>query len=366
MLIKGAVLDERGATRPYRDSTPLSIVELELAEPGPGEVLVDVEAAGVCHSDLSVINGARPRPVPMLLGHEAAGRVVSLGEDVDDVAVGDRVVLSYLPRCGDCPGCHSNGRFPCTPGNAANGAGEMFGGGSRLTRDGEPVHHHLGVSGFATHAVVDKRSLVRVDDDVPAEVAALLGCAVLTGGGAVRHAGAVAAGESVAVVGLGGVGLAAVLTAVATGAAEVVAVDPVPAKREIAASLGATRVLHPDETGDLSVDCAIEAAGAVPAVHTAVAATAPGGRTVIVGLTHPDARASISPLDLVAGGRSVVGSYMGSSVPSRDIPAYLDLWRAGRLPVDRLISARIPLEDLNEAMDALDEATALRQIVVPQ
>lgn len=301
----------------------------------------------------------------MLLGHEAAGRIVAVGPEVTGFAAGDRVVLSYLPRCGACAGCASDGRFPCAPGSRANAAGELFGGGRRLSRDGAPVHHHLGVSAFATHAVVDQRSLVRIDDDVPAEVAALLGCAVLTGGGALLNAAALRAGESVAVVGLGGVGLAAVLTAAALDAGEIVAVDPVPAKREPALTLGATRALATEEAADLAQDVVVEAAGAGPAVSTALAATGPGGRTVIAGLAHPDVRVPLSPLDLVAGGRSVLGSYMGSSVPARDVPRFVALWRDGRLPVERLISARIALSDLNAAMDALADATALRQVVLP-
>jgi len=365
VLIKGAVLRELGVARPYRETAPLSIVDLELAAPSDGEVLVEIEAAGVCHSDLSVIDGNRPRPVPMLLGHEAAGRVVSLGAGVADLAVGDRVVLSYLPRCGACAGCASDGRFPCVPGSAANGAGELFGGGRRLSYDGAPVHHHLGVSAFATHAVVDRRSVVRVSSSVPAEVAALLGCAVLTGGGALLNAADLHEGESVAVVGLGGVGLAAVLTAAAVGAREIVAIDPMPAKRSTAAALGATRTLDPSETAGLALDCVVEAAGAAPAVATAIAATGPGGRTIIAGLTHPDARVEISPLALVAGGRSIVGSYMGNSVPARDVPRFVALWQQGRLPVERLVSARIKLTDLNQAMDDLADATALRQVVLP-
>jgi alcohol dehydrogenase len=344
---------------------PLSIVDVTLDPPSDGEVLVEIEAAGVCHSDLSVIDGNRPRPVPMLLGHEAAGRVVTVGPGVSSVAVGDRVVLSYLPRCGSCAGCASNGRFPCVPGSAANGAGELLGGGRRLSLDGAPVHHHLGVSAFATHAVVDHRSLVKVDPSVPAEVAALLGCAVLTGGGALLNAAQLRPGESVAVVGLGGVGLAAVLTAAAVGAREIIAIDPMPSKRETAAALGATRTLDPSEATDLAADCVVEAAGAAAAVSTAIAATGPGGRTIIAGLTHPDARVELSPLALVAGGRSIIGSYMGNSVPSRDIPRFATLWQQGRLPVERLVSARIQLTDLNEAMDNLANATALRQLVLP-
>jgi alcohol dehydrogenase len=365
VLIRGAVLRTVGMARPYRTTEPLSIVDLSLDPPSDGEVLVEIEAAGVCHSDLSVIDGNRPRPVPMLLGHEAAGRVVTVGPGVSSVAVGDRVVLSYLPRCGSCAGCASNGRFPCVPGSAANGAGELLGGGRRLSLDGAPVHHHLGVSAFATHAVVDHRSLVKVDPSVPAEVAALLGCAVLTGGGALLNAAHLQPGESVAVVGLGGVGLAAVLTAAAVGAREIIAIDPMPSKRETAAALGATRTLDPSEATDLAADCVVEAAGAAAAVSTAIAATGSGGRTIIAGLTHPDARVELSPLALVASGRSIIGSYMGNSVPSRDIPRFANLWKEGRLPVERLVSARIQLANLNEAMDNLADATALRQLVLP-
>jgi alcohol dehydrogenase len=364
MRITGAVLEESGRPAPYRDSRPLTVAELELDAPGPSELLVRIEAAGLCHSDLSVVNGDRPRPVPMLLGHEAAGIVEATGDAVPDVAIGDRVVLTFLPRCGGCAACRTDGRLPCEPGSAANGAGELLGGGTRLARDGRPVAHHLGASAFATHAVVDRRSVVPVAPDVPPEVAALLGCAVLTGGGAVRNAAAPAAGEPVLVVGLGGVGLAAVLVAVALGH-PVIAVDAVPAKLETALALGAARAYLPDDLLAVGVRApvVVEAAGSARAFETAFAATAPGGRTVTVGLPNPAARATIPPLVLTAEARTVVGSYLGSSVPARDVPVYADLWRSGRLPVERLVSDRIRLDDLNGALDALASGTALRQLV---
>ena len=183
MKIRGAVLEACGGSRPFADSTPITICELDLDPPGPGELLVKVEAAGICHSDLSVVDGSRVRPTPMLLGHEAAGRVVQLGDDAVDLRVGQRVVMTFLPRCEQCAACATDGRLPCEPGSAANGAGTLMGGGIRLHRNGIDVHHHLGVSGFASYAVVNRQSLVPVDDDVPADVAAVLGCAVLTGGG---------------------------------------------------------------------------------------------------------------------------------------------------------------------------------------
>lgn len=365
MRITGAVLEEIGRLGPWAQTRPLTVSDLELDPPGPGEVLVQIEAAGVCHSDLSVVNGDRPRPVPMLLGHEASGRVIEVGPEASALVAGQRVVMTFLPRCGECSGCATNGRMPCVPGSASNGAGELLGGGRRLHRDGQPVHHHLGVSAFATHAVVDARSVVAVEDDVPPEVAAVLGCAVLTGGGALLNATPPEDGQSVMIVGLGGVGMAALLAAVALGKGEIVAVDGVAAKRERALGLGATRAIDPVELASSGVRCdvVVEAAGNVRAFEAALAATAPGGRTVTVGLPHPDARASISPLQLVAEARTVIGSYLGSAVPTRDIPVFAQWWREGRLPVEALVSSRIALDDINLAMDELSSGRALRQII---
>lgn len=255
--------------------------------------------------------------------------------------------------------------MPCVPGSGSNSSGELLRGGRRLTRDGVPVHHHLGVSAFATHAVVDTRSVVAVDDDVPPDVAAVLGCAVLTGGGALLNAAPPEPGQSVMVVGLGGVGMAALLAAVALGSGDVVAVDGVAAKRQQARELGATTVLEPAEVASSGVRCdvVVEAAGNVRAFETALAATAPGGRTVTVGLPPPDAMASVSPLQLVAEARTVMGSYLGSAVPTRDIPVFAQWWREGRLPVEALVSSRIGLGDVNQAMDELAAGTALRQII---
>lgn len=371
MKIEGAVLERTDASRPFADSRPLTLSTLELDEPGPGELLVRIEAAGVCHSDLSVVDGNRVRPTPMLLGHEAAGIVERVGEGDQDpaleapaIGVGDRVVMTFLPRCGECPECRTDGRLPCRVGSAANNEGTLVGGGSRLHRDGAPVAHHLGVSGFATHAVVSATSVVRVDPDVPAEVAALLGCAVLTGGGAVLNAGRPAPGDDVVVVGLGGVGMAAVLVAVATGH-RVIGVDALPAKLQLARDLGADLAYSPADAvaAGVRAPVVIEAAGHPAAFETAFALTAPGGTTVTVGLPRPDARSSIAPLTLTAEARTVIGSYLGSSVPSRDIPRYVDLWRQGVLPVEKLVSARVGLGDLNEAMDALASGEALRQLI---
>jgi Zn-dependent alcohol dehydrogenase len=365
VAIRGAVLERIGAPRPYAQSRPLAVTQLDLAAPGDGELLVRIEAAGVCHSDLSVVDGNRVRPVPMLLGHEAAGIVERVGPGVTAVAPGQRVVLVFLPRCGHCPACATDGLTPCEPGSAANAAGTLLGGGIRLERAGRPVYHHLGVSGFATHAVVSQASAVPVPDDVPPPVAALLGCAVLTGGGALLNVGRPAPGQTVAVVGLGGVGMAAVLTGLAHDDVDVIAIDRLPGKLATARALGAHRAYTPQQAVDEGVraQVVIEAVGHPAALRTAIELTAPGGRTVTVGLPPPDTRISVSPLGFVAEGRSLIGSYLGSAVPARDIPRFVALWRAGRLPVQALVSATIRLDDINDAMDHLADGTAVRQLI---
>lgn len=365
MKIHGAVLEEIGRSQPYSTSAPITVCELDLAAPEEGEILVRMEASGVCHSDLSVVNGHRVRPVPMLLGHEAAGIVEALGEGVDDLSVGQRVVMTFLPRCGECTACATDGRLPCEPGTEANNAGTLLGGGQRLTRDGELVKHHLGVSGFATHAVVNRRSVVPVGDDVPAEVAAVLGCAVLTGGGALLNAADPQPGESVMIVGLGGVGMACLLTAVALGVERIVAVDMAEDKRRLALEHGAHEVYSPDEVQEQGIRTthAVECAGHPSAFTTAFSATAPGGRTVTAGLPAPDQTAEIAPLTITGEARTIIGSYLGSSVPSRDIPTYEQMWREGRLPVEKLISSRITLKDINTAMDHLADGRAVRQVI---
>lgn len=365
MRIRAAVLERIGTRRPYATSTPIRVRSLDLADPGEHEVLVRIEVAGICHSDLSVVDGTRPRSLPLALGHEAAGIVEVVGSAVTDVAAGDRVVATFLPRCESCAECATDGRLPCSAGSASNGAGTLLGGGRRLSDGGAPVFHHLGVSGFATHAVIHRASLVKVDSDVPADVAALLGCAVLTGGGALLNASDATPGCPIIVIGLGGVGMAALLVARATGH-PVIGVDTLPEKLEAARELGAESVVTPDEaiTRGISASVVIECAGSAPAFETALAITAPGGTTVTVGLASPAAVAAVSPLILTAEARTVKGSYLGSSVPKRDIARYTELWRAGLLPVEKLVSGRTTLDDINAAMDALAEGRALRQLIV--
>jgi len=365
MRILGAVLRTSDALRPYSTSSPLTIEQLELDPPGPHEVLVRIEAAGICHSDLSVVNGSRLRPLPMLLGHEAAGIVEEIGSDVAGLSIGQRVVAAFLPRCGTCAACQTGGRLPCTPGSHANGEGTLLDGGRRLHAGDESIAHHLGVSAFATYAVMDARSLVAVGADVPPDIAAVLGCAVLTGGGAVLNAGRPTAGQTVAVVGLGGVGMAALLVAASVPGVTVVGIDANVGKLGLGLELGASATFTPEQALDagFTADVVIECAGVARAFETAVALTAPGGRTVSVGLPGPEAEVRISPLQLVAEAREIVGSYLGSAVPSRDIPYYENLWRQGLLPIENLITARIELKDINEGFETLANGDAVRQII---
>ena len=373
MRARSAVLREVGGATPYATSRPLSIEDVELAPPGEGEVLVGVRAAGLCHSDLSVVNGDRPRPVPMALGHEAAGEVLEVGAGVTHLRPGDHVVMVFVPSCGMCVPCREGRPALCEPGAVSNTAGTLLSGARRITdADGHDLHHHLGCSAFADHAVVSERSLVKVDADLPWDQAALFGCAVLTGVGAVVNTAQVRLGQSVAVVGLGGVGLNALLAALASGARDVVAVDTLQDKLDLARDLGATHTVlagpdAADEIRDLTgggVDVAVEMAGSVPAFETAYRGTRRGGTTVTGGLPNPAATWTVAPVHLVAEERTIKGSYIGSAVPQRDIPRYVELFRAGHLPVDKLLGERVPLADINAALDHLDSGHALRQVVM--
>jgi alcohol dehydrogenase len=374
MKIRAAVLTEMGAKSPYAETKPLKIEEVELAPPGHGEVLVKIGAAGLCHSDLSVINGDRPRPMPMALGHEAAGVVEALGEGVTDLKRGDHVVMVFVPSCGHCLPCSEGRPALCEPGAAANGAGTLLGGTRRLTRkDGSSINHHLGCSAFAEYATVSRRSLVKIDPELPLAEAALFGCAVLTGVGAVVNTAQVRAGASTAVIGLGGVGLASVLGARAAGARHIIAVDLSDAKLEIAKTLGATHTFNagaPDciekirEATGGGVEYAFELAGSVRALDTAYKITRRGGTTVTAGLPPPTATLALSPVNLVAEERTLKGSYVGTCVPSRDIPRYVDLYRQGKLAVDKLMSGTLKLEEINRGFDLLHEGKAVRQVIV--
>ncbi len=374
MKIRAAVLETIGAPAPYAQSQPLKIREVELAPPGHGEVLVRIRAAGLCHSDLSVISGDRPRPVPMVLGHESAGEVVECGPGVTDLAPGDRVVLVFMPSCGCCMPCMEGRPALCEPGAASNGAGTLLSGARRLAMNGQPVNHHVGVSCFADYAVVSRRSCVKLEADISFEEASLFGCAVLTGVGAVINTARLQAGTTAAVLGLGGVGFSALLAAVASGAREVIALDLNEGKLALARELGATATVNagdPDAMEQVKaltrggVDVAFEMAGAIPALELAWRITRRGGSTVTAGLPHPDKRFALPPVQLVAEERILRGSYIGSSVPARDIPRYIEMYQRGKLPVDRLMGEKLALADINRGFDRMASGLSLRDVIVP-
>ena len=377
MRIRAAVLNEMGASPPYTVSRPLRIEDIELDPPGRNEVLIKIAAAGLCHSDLSVINGDRPRPMPMALGHEAYGVVEEVGAGVADLRRGDHVVVVFVPSCGHCAPCAEGRPALCEPGAAANGAGTLLSGARRISRvpagPGAPLNHHLGCSVFAEYATVSRHSLVKIDPTVALDKAALFGCAVLTGVGAVVNTAQVRMGASVAVIGLGGVGLAALIGAVAAGARQIVAIDLSEGKLALARSLGATHTVNAGEADaveqvrDLSaggVEYAFEFAGSIRALDLAYRVTRRGGTTVTAGLPPSAATLALSAVSLVAEERTLKGSYIGTCVPARDVPRYIGLYQQGRLPVDRLLTGSMALDDINHGFDLLREGTAIRQVIV--
>lgn len=365
MRIRAAVLPRTGA--------PLELAELELADPGPGEALVRLHASGVCHSDLNAIDGTSETPCPAVLGHEGAGVVERVGEGAS-IRPGTRVVLSWMPACGRCEECRRDLVHLCRTAWDAMAAGALMDGTTRLSRGGDPVHHYALLSTFADRAVVDERSCVAIPDDVPFDVASLVGCGVATGVGSVWNTAGVRPGDRVCVLGCGGVGLSAVLAAAAVGAQPIVAVDVAEAKLEAALELGATAAVgwagSPEATAEAvrgasggGVDYAIEASGRPEAALAGFLATRPRGATVLVGIPRADAAIALPAVQLPRTERRVLGSFYGSSHPPRDFPRILELYRRGRLPLDRLVSHRLPLDAVSEAFDLMRAGAALRVVL---
>jgi alcohol dehydrogenase len=369
---RAAVLFDMGLSRPFAKSKPVKVEEIELDPPGFGEVLVKVAAAGLCHSDLSVVNGNRPRAMPMVLGHEGSGVIEELGEGVDDYEVGDHVVFIFVPSCGKCISCKEGKPALCDPGLAANGAGTLLSGEKKISLNGDLINHQVGVSCFAEYAVVSSKSLVKVDKSLPLDEAALFGCAVITGAGAVFNTANIKVGSTVAVVGLGGTGLAALMGAKAAGASKIIGIDLLQDKLDLAKQLGADEVYKADDPDILDnihkftkggVHYSFECVGSEKAMELAYKTLKRGGTVVSSGLSHPDKSFSIKHVDLVANEKIIKGSFLGSCVPDRDIPAYIDLYRSGRLPVDRLMSDHITLDEVNEGFDKLSDGNTVRQII---
>ncbi|MGN7949368.1 alcohol dehydrogenase catalytic domain-containing protein [Microbacterium sp. 22215] len=363
--MKAAVLRSTDSPAPWAGSVPIDVTSVDLAPPQRGEVLVRMEAAGVCHSDLSRIAGVRECHVPMLLGHEGCGIVAEVGPGVDGVAVGDKVTMTFMPRCGECASCRASGWRLCERGLAANAAGEMLAGGKRISIGDEVIDHHGGVSAFAEYAVVDQHSVVVIPREIPSSVGALLGCAVLTGGGAVINAAQAKPGQSVAIVGMGGVGLAAALVARAIDAASIAAIDTNPEKLTSAIEIVADTAHTPEDAiaAGLTFDIVIECVGHPAALASAIALTGVGGKTVTVGLPKPGSSITVDSLALVTSARSLIGSYMGSGVPADDITRYAQMYLDGSLAIDRLITGTTDLDHINTAMDRLHDGREIRQII---
>ncbi|MET8740562.1 zinc-binding dehydrogenase [Streptomyces sp. NPDC004728] len=371
MKTRAVVLRGTSTARPYSGTRPVEVEELELGAPREGEVLVRIAAASLCHSDLSVVNGDRVRPLPMALGHEAVGVVQETGPGVGRVSPGDHVALVFVPSCGFCGDCAAGRPALCAQAAAANGSGALLHGPSLLTdAAGNPVRHQLGVSAFSEHAVLAQESVVPIPKDIPFTVASMFGCAVLTGAGAVINTAALRPGQSTVVYGLGGVGLSAVLGARAAGAYPIIAVDPVQEKRELALRLGATHAYAPGEAlrqiRELTsggTEAAVEAVGSPKVMAECLSAVARGGKVVSVGLPAPDRVLEVPALAFAGEGKSLLGSYMGDAVPRRDIPRFLDLWRAGLMPVELMHTGTLPLTDINAALEELASGRAIRQVI---
>lgn len=369
MLTRAAVLAGAGA--------PFEVAEVELAAPGPGEALVRIRASGVCHSDQNAVDGTAPTRCPAVLGHEGAGVVEAVGPGTTRVKAGDRVALSWAPHCGACAECLRGLANLCSTAWPAMGAGGLLDGTTRLSRrDGSPVYHYSLVSSFAERAVVSERSCVPVPPEVPFDVAALVGCALTTGTGAVWRTAQVVPGERVAVFGCGGVGLSAVVGAVVAGATPIVAVDLAAEKLAAAADLGAEEQVlwagGPEETAARvveasggGVDYAIEATGRPEAMLAAFLSTRARGAAVLIGIPREDATLSLPALSIPRMERRVLGSLYGSALPERDFPALFDLYRRGRIPLDRLVSHRLPLDRIEDAFSLLRAGTARRVVLEP-
>ena len=372
MKCKAAILYDMSCKRPYNDTKPLKIENIELDSPGFDEVLVKVSAAGLCHSDLSVINGNRPRVMPMILGHEGSGIVQKVGEGVQNLDIGDHVVFVFVPSCGSCIACKEGRPALCDPALVAAGQGTLLSGKKRIKLHDDYINHMVGVSCFSEYTVVSSKSLVKVKKQLPLNEAALFGCAVITGAGAVFNTANIRVGSTVAVIGLGGTGLAAIMGAVAAGASKVIGIDILEEKMNTAKQLGAHEVFNANDGqvidkvksfANNGVNYSFECVGSEKAMELAYKILKRGGTAVSSGLSHPDKTFSVQHVDMVASEKTIKGSFLGSCVPDRDIPAYIDLYKEGNFPVDRLMSEVISLEEINEGFEKLASGKTIRQVI---
>lgn len=351
----------------YEPGTPLVVEEIELAEPGPTDVLVRMAASGVCHSDLSVQNGSIPFMFPTVLGHEGAGVVEAVGDRVQRVRPGDHVVLTWMPPCRRCFWCLAGQPMLCE-----NGLAEAL-GGDYATVNGTRLIRGLGTATFAEHTLVPEGEVVAVDRSVPLELAALVGCALSTGVGAVWHTASIEPGCSVAVVGCGGVGLSVVQGARLAGAATIVAVDPVPAKLDLAKQFGATDGVDGsgdvpagvrDATAGRGADYVFEVVGRPATIRTAFASARRGGTVVLVGAGSPADEVTFTAMELFVDAKTLKGCVYGSTDPDRDFPALVELVRNGAIDAGAMVTRRIGLSDVNDAFAAMESGTVARSVIV--
>lgn len=375
MKMIAAVMYEQGLPLPFAESRAFHIEEVELDPPGPGEVLVEVRGAGLCHSDLSVLEGLRKRPLPTVGGHEGAGIVREVGAGVVGLVPGDHVAMAAVAGCGQCRVCLSGRPGLCQALSGAKAEGKLSTGARRLRLpDGGRLNHYSGISVFAQYAVVTPASLAKIDKAVPFNVAALFGCAVVTGAGAVFNSAKVRPGTSVAVFGLGGVGLSAVMAAREAGATQIIGIDVLPGKFDLARAVGATACVNARDADavqqvlDLTnggVDYAFEISGNLAATDMAQKITVRGGEMVSVGVGSSSASFQVGQWPLVTEERVLRGSFMGGGVPQHDIPKYVAMFLGGRMPVDKLLSEQIGFEQLNEGFDKLHAGSVVRQVLLP-
>lgn len=347
---------------------PLVVEEVEIAPPGLGQVAVRIDAVAICHSDVAYAAGAWGGPLPAVYGHEAAGTVTAVGPGVSDLAPGTRVLVTLIRACGTCPSC--SGGMPTSCDHAWETRPSPLRDASGAT-----VAQGMATAAFAEAVVVDRSQLVRMPLDVPAEAACLLACGVLTGVGAVVNVAKVPPGATVAVVGAGGVGLNAIQGAAMAGAGRVIAVDPLPAKREAARRFGATDAVDPDEgdgpgpavralTYGRGVDFAFVAVGAPAAIEAAAGLLATGGTMVILGMAPSGSAVRLDPTTLAALNQRVLGARMGQAVLGRDVPWLIEAWRAGRLKLEALVTGRYKLDEINAAIADTRAGSALRNVIV--
>jgi Zn-dependent alcohol dehydrogenase len=356
-------------------TAPITVIDdLAVDEPRAGEALIAIEAAGVCGSDLALSNGKMPFPLPMVLGHEAAGRIVGLGPDTERFAEGDRVVMWMRPPCRTCRRCIRGEGELCERSGRMSAYGTLLDGRTGFSRGGDQVFRALGIGAFAEQMVMPTNGLVPIPDDVPTDVAALLGCGVATGAGAVLNVARPESGDVVMIIGGGGVGQAAAMAARARGAGAVVVVDPVEQRRAQALELGATHAVEggdaktlrgqlKDALGDPTIDIAIEAVGRPETVAVAHRAVRQGGTVVAVGVQAGDAVISLPAPQVALSHKRLLGCFMGGIDPQRDLPKLFGLFRSGAMPLDRLITGRRPLAEAAEALDDLAHARGLRTVL---